>query len=339
MSLTGIVKNLGKIPRSNEYSYYPEKEQKSQFRIALDNLLWFLKNKEVNENYYLYGIDIKGQDPNDFLSYGKGKSIREKQNRQYNQIDYTSLLRDKFIFGQYMKSINKPTPTNYFFGNSVVVKQLNPLPEKTVEAFYKDLTGLGGAGIFPVQLDEENVYINGEEKSFADLKQLVNGQFIIQEKIDQVEELNELYPHAINAIRLLTVKDGENVRVACGFIKIGANGGVIDNWASGGITVKINVEQGKLEGYGYFKDVKKGKVTHHPNTGALLDGFEIPYYQEACDLVIDLHQYFYGIRSIGWDIALTPDGPTILEGNDDWDISMIQKYFKDELFNILSVEN
>jgi len=339
MNLIAISKNLSKIPRSNNHSYYPEKELKNKFHIALDNLLWFLKNKEINENYYLYGIDVKGQNPNNFLSYGKGKRIREKQNRQYNQIDYTSLLRDKFIFGQYVKSIDKPTPTNYFFGNSVVVKQLNPLPEGKTEAFYKDLTGLSGAGVFPVQVKGENVYIDGEEKSFADLKQLVNGQFVIQEKIDQVKEMNELYPNAINAIRLLTVKDGENVRVACGFIKIGANGGVIDNWASGGITVKINLEKGELENYGYFKDVKKGKVTNHPNTDVQLDGFKIPYYKEACELVIDLHQYFYGIRSIGWDIALTPDGPTILEGNDDWDISMIQKYFKDELFNILDVEN
>lgn len=339
MDLVAILKNLKKIPRSNEYSYYPEKEQKSHFRITMDNFSWFLKNKDVNNNYYLYGCDIKGQDPNDFLPYGKAKDIREKQNGQYNGIDYRSLLRDKFIFGQFMKSIHQPTPTNYFLGSLTDMKQLTPLPEGKVKAFCKDFTGLGGAGVFPIELDGDKVYIDGEAKSFSDLQQIMDGQFIIQEKIDQVEKMNELYPNAINAIRLLTVKDGEEVRVACGFIKIGANGSSIDNWASGGITVKINVGEGKLENYGYFKDVKKGKVTHHPNTDAQLNGFEIPYYKEACEVVMDLHQYFYGIRSIGWDVALTPNGPTILEGNDDWDISMIQKYFREELFNILGVDN
>jgi hypothetical protein len=27
----------------------------------------------------------------------------------------------------------------------------------------------------------------------------------------------------------------------------------------------------------------------------------------------------YGIHSIGWDIAITDNGPIFIEGNDDWD--------------------
>lgn len=33
-----------------------------------------------------------------------------------------------------------------------------------------------------------------------------------------------------------------------------------------------------------------------------------------------LHKQFYELESIGWDIVITPNGPVILEGNDDWEI-------------------
>ncbi len=51
----------------------------------------------------------------------------------------------------------------------------------------------------------------------------------------------------------------------------------------------------------------------------MLDGFEIPYFHDAVELAKVAHTYFYGLDSIGWDIAFTNDGPMIVEGNDDWD--------------------
>ena len=38
------------------------------------------------------------------------------------------------------------------------------------------------------------------------------------------------------------------------------------------------------------------------------------------ELVINANKQFYKLESIGWDIVITPNGPVILEGNDDWEI-------------------
>ena len=40
-----------------------------------------------------------------------------------------------------------------------------------------------------------------------------------------------------------------------------------------------------------------------------------------------LHGELYGIVTIGWDIAITENGPLVLEGNDNWDFRMFQAYY------------
>lgn len=331
-----LLRSIRKIPHSNKFSFYPEKNRKSNVRIFGENILWFLKNKEVNNFYYVYGLDVKGQNPNDFEAYTKIMKLRDNRNRAFKDFDYLGLLRDKFVFGQYMKSINKPTPVNYVLGNSTSITELNVLPQGEVKAFCKDLTGFGGADVFPVTLREGKVYVEGAEKDLSWLQSRMNDQFIIQEKISQEKELNKMYAGAINTIRILTANNGGKVRIVSAIMRIGANGSSTDNWASGGVIVKVNMENGKLEKYGYFKNVSKGKVTAHPDSGIPFEGFQIPFYKESCELVLDLHRYFYGIHSIGWDVAITPDGPTILEGNDNWDIAMQQKFYKKEIIEMLT---
>lgn len=264
MSLLRLIK---KVPHSNKVSFYPEKARKSNFRIIVENVIWMLKNKEVNNFYYLYGSDVKEKNPNDYEAYTKIQKLRDKRNRASKNFDYLSLLRDKFVFGQYMKSINKPTPINYMLGDLSSVIELNEIPKGEVNAFCKDSTGLGGVDVFPVTLVGNEVYVEGVQRDMSWLQRRMKGQFIIQEKISQEEELNKMYSGAINTIRILTANTGNNVRVVSAIMRIGANGSSTDNWASGGVIVKVNMENGQLEEYGYFKNASKGKVKTHPDSG------------------------------------------------------------------------
>ncbi len=55
------------------------------------------------------------------------------------------------------------------------------------------------------------------------------------------------------------------------------------------------------------------------------DGTAIPHYWQAVDMAIDLHsKAFYGLYSIGWDIAFSPEGPVIIEGNENWGVDVLQ---------------
>ena len=50
----------------------------------------------------------------------------------------------------------------------------------------------------------------------------------------------------------------------------------------------------------------------------------IPYFQEAVREAIKLHNVMYRCHSVGWDIAITENGPIFIEGNGLWEISLLQ---------------
>jgi len=53
----------------------------------------------------------------------------------------------------------------------------------------------------------------------------------------------------------------------------------------------------------------------HPITGAMATGRIVPFWQETVELVIRAHSLLPGRVVVGWDVAVTEDGPMLLEGN------------------------
>ena len=64
---------------------------------------------------------------------------------------------------------------------------------------------------------------------------------------------------------------------------------------------------------------------------------QIPFFKEAVEMAKELHSKLYRIHSVGWDIAITQEGPIFIEGNSRWEVSgtqaavgglkIIEKYF------------
>ena len=111
------------------------------------------------------------------------------------------------------------------------------------------------------------------------------------------------------------------IKVYPSILRIGANGSFVDNTSQGGIAVGFNLETGQLNEYGFHKPQFGRRVKTHPNSGIKFSEFTIPFIKEAEEQAIYFHSMLTGLQSVGWDIAIGPDGPIFIEGNDNWEIN------------------
>ncbi len=93
--------------------------------------------------------------------------------------------------------------------------------------------------------------------------------------------------------------------------KIG-NGGVTDNFSSGSMYTFVD-DKGKIIVPAIDQDDKT--YLNHPITNKEILGFIVPYYDEACQMVKETAKIIPQVKYIGWDVAITPNGPAIIEGN------------------------
>jgi hypothetical protein len=63
------------------------------------------------------------------------------------------------------------------------------------------------------------------------------------------------------------------------------------------------------------------RVPRHPHSGVVLAGAPAPGWDEARDLALRAAEAFDELRSVGWDVAVTEDGPVLVEGNAWWGAS------------------
>ena len=101
---------------------------------------------------------------------------------------------------------------------------------------------------------------------------------------------------------------------------------VVDNFHAGGIAASVDLHSGTL---GSATDLGVRAVTgwceRHPNTGAQICGRILPLWPETLALVQRAHAVFSDRVVVGWDVALTPDGPQLVEGNGAPDLDIIQR--------------
>ncbi len=228
---------------------------------------------------------------------------------------------------EYVRTLNDPAYRRFFsdkaefnrlFGRYLGRRWLL-LNERNAGEFRDFTEGLDRIVVKPLSLScgrgIEILPLAGKEPAALHAELLANGQTLAEEVLVQREEIAALYPHAVNTLRLVTVR-GESgaVTVVGSYIRIGAGGNTVDNFNHGGLASPVNPQTGVISHPARNK--RNETFTVHPDTGAPLLGFRIPGWDGAMTLARELAGVVPQMRYVGWDICLTPDGPVVVEGNE-----------------------
>lgn len=176
--------------------------------------------------------------------------------------------------------------------------------------------GVSGVGIEKIDITEwEN---KSDIINYLKSKRL----YLVEDCVQQHESMNQINPSSVNTIRVVTVQHQKQIDIISAVVRIGVNNHV-DNFSAGGIAAPVEIETGII----YRPAVtKKGstKFESHPVTKNRIVGFKIPYWNKIIEMITEAAWVVPEVKTIGWDVAITDDGPIIIEGNDNWNKDAFQ---------------
>lgn len=317
-------------------SYYPEYSNKTKrpLKQTLEMLQDIWRDGGVNKFYYLYGFDIKNlYNRNDFVLNREFIVTRNRLNN--NGVNSpVSILRDKTLFGLFLKALNVPSPENIGVVENGMVYCADKqgsldafLLQFEGDVFFKIVDGECGADILHVIIEKGQIHYGGRIVPIDEFKAILGkGRFLVQKTLKQHDAINRIFSKSINTIRIVTVHNRQTneIEVISAVLRVGTGNNNVDNWAAGGLSIGINLENGRLHKFGFYKPGFGTKVEYHPDSNVVFDGYQLPFFDDVVGIVKRLHFYLKNVHSIGWDVAITPQGPCVIEGNDNWEISLMQ---------------
>lgn len=154
---------------------------------------------------------------------------------------------------------------------------------------------------------------------------------VVEDVLQQHEIMNQMNPHAINTLRIVTILNETGPHIVYAHIRIGNSDRPVDNLHSGGMFAPIDLEKGVIQYPAY--DKARHTYTEHPRTHTKIQGFAIPYWEEAKAMCLEATQVVPQMRYVGWDVAITPNGPVFVEGNNlpGYDILQMPPHTPDKI--------
>lgn len=182
-------------------------------------------------------------------------------------------------------------------------------------AFVKPVRGSLGIGIriYDQERDDLQRFCKGSE------------YLIFQPFIEQHPVLAQLNPSSVNTVRIDTLRENDRVTCNLAALRFGRAGQVTDNGSAGGMAAPVDIATGAVGTYARTKAAySTERLDRHPDSGIVFSSITVPFWPELLDLVQRGAAALDPLVTLGWDIAITPDGPMVIEANARWGSEVFQ---------------
>ena len=267
--------------------------------IYLDMIYCSLVYQAGYSDYYEYEFyRMRRAQRRTYITVG----INDKLVKRFNQRDYCHWLDNKADFNERFARYIRRDFLNLYTASQ---DDFSAFVAKHPRFIAKPQCDYAGRG---VELVDFSAY-----PDLYTLRQrlMAKNQFLVEERIVQHPAMSALYPGSVNTVRLITFFDGADVHLLRAVLKAG-NGKVTDNFSAGGMYAILDDR-----GVGQTSAIDKNGLTYerHPLTGVRFPGFRVPLFSEALRMVAQASREIPQVQYIGWDVAITPDGPVVVEAN------------------------
>ncbi|HET7603784.1 MAG TPA: sugar-transfer associated ATP-grasp domain-containing protein [Gemmatimonadales bacterium] len=141
--------------------------------------------------------------------------------------------------------------------------------------------------------------------------------YVLQRRLAPHPTLHPFTTQAVPTVRAVTgIEPDGRARLLRASVRLPMAGSVVDNVTAGGMVAAVNLANGQLEGSVAWRP--DGMVQYadiHPANGAVVRGFQLPEWHAVTRLAEQAQEAAPTLPLVGWDIALTAEGPLLLEAN------------------------
>ncbi|WP_417556276.1 sugar-transfer associated ATP-grasp domain-containing protein [Microbacterium sp.] len=284
-----------------ELAHQVKRISKAPVPVIIGDMLWCSVRYEMGfRDYVVWDIRmLKASERRTWMTHPKAFRL----NKTLNAPEARQLLQDK---KQFLIDFADLTHREWIDAATATVDDIRDFLSRHPRVIAKPAAGEGGAGI--------SIYESAEITDVAAWRAelVANDQTLLEQVLAQHDDLNAVYPDSVNTVRMITYRDphGE-LHVIASVLRIG-NGAVIDNFASGGMFTMLDDD-----GVALYPAVDKQSNIYreHPKTGMTIKGIRVPFFDRVVEMVTEASTRLPTVPYVGWDIAITPEGPALIEAN------------------------
>ena len=311
------VKEAWKLTRKHG-AKVGEAEEISKWKQFMQQVILSLRLGVRPEDYYQYRMYRKRRrsKAGKFISHSEMDALLNPLVEDVTSKD-AKMLRDKVRFWRYCKY-------NSFSAISIVAvvdregvllkggKEGAGIPN--CDLISKPADWGQGFGIRLWRYDEQKGY-RDTEGDWIDaagvIEQLkaqsneIGRRIVLQPRLYNHQRLEQLAGKALASARLITVREPEGeAEYLIGVMGLPVGSSITSNLSAGGLAAPIDEESGKL-GAARQKDLSRVMTSYveHPVTERKIKGFQLPYWEEAVELVKAVHNSLSEMPFVGWDVA------------------------------------